>query len=122
LRALHDLGVRLAVDDFGTGYSSLSYLHHFPIDSIKIDRSFVAAMAEPQGTARLVPATIVLAHALDLRVTVEGVETPEELALLRATACDEMQGYYFARPLPAVEMTAMLALATNKHTRKPTAA
>jgi EAL domain-containing protein (putative c-di-GMP-specific phosphodiesterase class I) len=114
--------VRLAVDDFGTGYSSLSYLHHFPIDSIKIDRSFVAAMAEPQGTARLVPATIVLAHALDLRVTVEGVETPEELALLRATACDEMQGYYFARPLPAVEMTAMLALATNKHTRKPTAA
>jgi diguanylate cyclase (GGDEF)-like protein/PAS domain S-box-containing protein len=99
LHNLKALGVGVAIDDFGTGYSSLSYLKRFPIDSLKIDRSFVTDLPDNQDDASIVKAMITMAHALRLRVTAEGVETEAQLEFLAATACNEMQGYYFSRPL-----------------------
>ncbi|MEA3153364.1 MAG: hypothetical protein QOK44_953, partial [Betaproteobacteria bacterium] len=101
LAKLHDIGVRLAIDDFGTGFSSLSYLAKLPVDTLKIDRSFVVDMTvEPQGLA-LVSTIINLAHSLKLKVVAEGVETEEQSRLLRLLNCDEMQGFLFSKPLPA---------------------
>jgi len=99
LKELHILGVRVIVDDFGTGYSSLSRLESFPVDYIKIDRSFVDKLEEETGARVLVKAMIDLAHALDLEVIAEGVETAWQLELLREMGCDFAQGYYFSRPL-----------------------
>ncbi len=108
LRELRALGVGVALDDFGTGYSSLGFLNHFPIDSLKIDRSFVADLG-PNGPGTTVAAAIVdLAHALDLAVTAEGVETEQELAAIRGLKCDFAQGYYFSRPVSAVDAEALL--------------
>ncbi|OIP17123.1 MAG: hypothetical protein AUK51_08750 [Comamonadaceae bacterium CG2_30_59_20] len=101
LRSLQDMGISIAIDDFGTGFSSLSYLAKFPIDALKIDRSFVIEMTNsPEGLA-LVATIINLAHTLKLKVIAEGVETEEQAAMLRSLACDEMQGYLFSRPVPA---------------------
>ncbi|WP_207477763.1 putative bifunctional diguanylate cyclase/phosphodiesterase [Arenibaculum pallidiluteum] len=108
LAQLHEAGVRLLLDDFGTGYSSLSYLKRFPIEALKIDRSFVHGMTEDPDSAVIVQATINMAHALGMRVVAEGVETPEELTFLRAYRCDQVQGYLIAKPLPAAEVAAML--------------
>ena len=100
LRAVRDLGVTIAIDDFGTGFSSLSYLSRLPVDTLKIDRSFVTDMtAEPQGLA-LVSTIISLAHSLKLNVVAEGVETEEQSRLLRLLNCDEMQGFLFSKPVP----------------------
>ena len=100
LQAIRTMGIHVAIDDFGTGFSSLSYLAKLPVDSLKIDRSFVTDMsAEPQGLA-LVSTIINLAHALKLGVVAEGVETDEQLRLLRLLGCDEMQGFLFSKPLP----------------------
>ena len=100
LQAIRAMGIHVAIDDFGTGFSSLSYLAKLPVDSLKIDRSFVTDMsAEPQGLA-LVSTIINLAHALKLGVVAEGVETDEQLRLLRLLGCDEMQGFLFSKPLP----------------------
>ena len=94
------MGVTIAIDDFGTGFSSLSYLAKLPVDRLKIDRSFVNNMtAGPEGLA-LVSAIINLAHALKMKVVAEGVETEEQLRLLRLLGCDEMQGYLFSRAVP----------------------
>ncbi|MHB8682622.1 MAG: putative bifunctional diguanylate cyclase/phosphodiesterase [Acidimicrobiales bacterium] len=101
LRALDALGVRLALDDFGTGYSSLSYLRRFPVDVLKIDRSFVSALRSGDDHERLTEAIIALGGALGLQCLAEGVEHPEELAVLRALGCDLAQGHLFARPMPA---------------------
>jgi len=101
LRAIRDLGVHIAIDDFGTGYSSLGYLSKLPVDTLKIDRSFVIKMtADPEGLA-LVSTIINLAHALQLKVVAEGVETEEQSSLLRLLNCNEMQGFLFSKPVPA---------------------
>jgi diguanylate cyclase (GGDEF)-like protein/PAS domain S-box-containing protein len=99
LRALREAGIRVTIDDFGTGYSSLSYLRRFPIDAIKIDRSFVSQIAGAGDDAAIVTAVIEMARSLKLRVIAEGVETQEQLVFLRTHRCDEAQGYYFSRPV-----------------------
>jgi diguanylate cyclase (GGDEF)-like protein/PAS domain S-box-containing protein len=108
LQQLKDLGVRLAVDDFGMGYSSLSYLKSFPVDFLKIDRSFVEKLESDPASQTIVAATIDLAHALGMRVVAEGVETAEQLKKLRAMGCDIAQGYYFSKPLPGEAMPPLL--------------
>jgi EAL domain-containing protein (putative c-di-GMP-specific phosphodiesterase class I) len=103
LQALRELGLTVAIDDFGTGFSSLSYLSKLPVDTLKIDRSFVIDMTlTPEGLA-LVSTIINLAHALKLKVVAEGVETEEQARLLRLLNCDEMQGYLFSKPVPAAQ-------------------
>jgi diguanylate cyclase (GGDEF)-like protein len=101
LKALRAEGVRLAIDDFGTGYSSLSYLTRFPVDTLKIDQSFIRQITETPSETAIVKAVLSMARSLNLRVVAEGVETRNELDFLQAHQCDEAQGYYFSQPLPA---------------------
>ncbi len=96
-----NLGVRISLDDFGTGYSTLSYLKHFAADALKIDRTFVGDLPHDRGDSAIVSAVVALGHAMGLSVVAEGVETAEQAALVRRLGCDEMQGYHFAKPLPA---------------------
>lgn len=112
IEALHEIrrmGIRLSVDDFGTGYSSLSYLKRFPIDSLKIDRSFIKDLEVDSEDAAITFAIIAMAHSLNLRVVAEGVENARQLDFLRERDCDEIQGFYFSKPVPAQELTQMLA-------------
>ena len=99
MRALKQLGIRIAMDDFGTGYSSLSYLRAFPFDGLKIDRSFLTRLEDSEDDQAIIHAIVGLGRALALTVTAEGIETAEQLALLKAVACDEGQGYFLSRPL-----------------------
>jgi diguanylate cyclase (GGDEF)-like protein/PAS domain S-box-containing protein len=108
LRTLRESGIRVAVDDFGTGYSSLSYLQKFPVDAVKIDQSFVRQISTAGDDTTIVKAIIGMARGLKLRVIAEGVETPEEAAFLRAYRCEEAQGYYFSRPVPAQQFAMLL--------------
>ena len=103
LRQFKNLGVRIAMDDFGTGYSSLSYLQKFPFDKIKIDRSFVSALETRTDADAIVRAVVGLGHSLGIQTCAEGVETAEQLAFLKLEGCDEVQGYYFGKPMPAPE-------------------
>lgn len=104
LKSLKALGISLAVDDFGTGYSGLSYLRKFPIDILKLDRSFVTQEDEGISNSRFIGAFVDMAHALNLSVVAEGVETAEILQLLQDAKCDEAQGYYFAKPMPYADL------------------
>jgi predicted signal transduction protein with EAL and GGDEF domain len=108
LDALSALGVRLAIDDFGTGYSSLSYLRRLPVDVVKIDRSFIAALVEDMGTQAIVRAVAELGHQLGMAITAEGVETAAQLALVQALHCDHAQGYYYSAAVPADQLLALL--------------
>lgn len=104
LRKLKSLGVSISIDDFGTGYSSLSYLKRFPIDTLKIDQSFVRDVHNDEDSAAIVNAIITLGHSLGLSLVAEGVETEEELKYLQARSCDMVQGYYFSKPVTAPEV------------------
>ena len=108
LTRLKDIGVGISLDDFGTGYSSLGYLKRFPIDVLKIDKSFVDDVTTSSSDAAIARSVISLAHNLDMRVIAEGVETREQVDFLTEHGCDEMQGYYFSRPLAAAPFTALL--------------
>jgi diguanylate cyclase (GGDEF)-like protein/PAS domain S-box-containing protein len=108
LKALRARGVRVAVDDFGTGYSSLGHLHRFPVDTLKIDKSFVREIGKPGDRSRVASAVIALARSLNLRVVAEGVETFEELDFLAEHECDDAQGYYFGRPVSPDEFAELL--------------
>ncbi len=108
LTAVHALGLNIAIDDFGTGYSSLAYLAKLPVQSLKIDRSFIIAMVEDPDTMTLVSTIISLAHSLRLKVVAEGVDSEDQAKHLRRLRCDEMQGYLFSKPLPLDELTALL--------------
>ena len=104
LTLLRNSGVQISVDDYGTGYSSLSYLRDLPIDELKLDRSFIFPMADNERTAALVASTIDLAHSLGLRMVAEGVETHLTYTQLKRLGCDQAQGYYMSRPVPAAEL------------------
>jgi EAL domain-containing protein (putative c-di-GMP-specific phosphodiesterase class I) len=99
LQELTAMGIHLALDDFGTGYSSLSYLRRFTLHTVKIDRSFIIEIANNRDDAEIVRTIIGMSHALRRRVVAEGVETQDQLAVLRASRCDEIQGYLFSKPL-----------------------
>jgi EAL domain-containing protein (putative c-di-GMP-specific phosphodiesterase class I) len=108
LEYLSNLGVSISIDDFGTGYSSLSYLKRFPLDALKIDRSFVRDLTTDNEDATITRAVISMARSLGLKAIAEGVETEGQLAFLIENGCDQIQGYYYSRPLPADECTAWL--------------
>ena len=108
LQQMKARGIRLSVDDFGTGYSSLAYLKRFPLDALKIDREFIRDVTTDTDSATIALAIINLARSLKLKVVAEGVETAAQLEFLRAHACDEMQGFYFSRPLPAADIERLL--------------
>jgi EAL domain-containing protein (putative c-di-GMP-specific phosphodiesterase class I) len=109
LNSLRDVGVRLAIDDFGTGYSALSYLRRFPVNTLKIDRSFVREAPKDNRVFAIMQAIVALARALGVDVTAEGIETREELSLVMECGCTRAQGYLFARPLPRAALRDYLA-------------
>ncbi|RQP26759.1 bifunctional diguanylate cyclase/phosphodiesterase [Piscinibacter terrae] len=109
LQQIRRLGVGLAIDDFGTGYSSLSYLKRFPLTTVKIDRSFVNDLSQDPDSQALADGIVTLAHGLRMKVVAEGVETAEQLAYLRAHGCDEIQGYWLCKPMPAEDVCAFMA-------------
>jgi diguanylate cyclase (GGDEF)-like protein len=109
LHALKRLGVSISIDDFGTGYSSLNYLKRFPVDWLKLDKSFIDGLGKNAEDTAIVGAIVNLAHAIGLQAVAEGVETPEQLAYLNELGCDIFQGYYFARPQPAADIVRLIA-------------
>ncbi|WP_411726928.1 putative bifunctional diguanylate cyclase/phosphodiesterase [Methyloglobulus sp.] len=108
LNSLHSQGVRLAIDDFGTGYSSLSYLKHFPLDVLKIDKSFIDEIPHNKGGMEIAATIVAMGHTLGFKVLAEGVETPEQLLFLQGRGCDTYQGYIKSRPIPAEEFAELL--------------
>jgi EAL domain-containing protein (putative c-di-GMP-specific phosphodiesterase class I) len=104
LKQLSKMGVLVSVDDFGTGYSSMSYLQRFPIDKLKIDRTFINEVTSSNDDASIVSAIVSLGHTLKLKVIAEGVETPEQLEFLQMLGCDQYQGYHYSAAMPASEL------------------
>lgn len=119
IKDLHELGVRVALDDFGSGYSNLGYLQRFPLDKIKIDQSFVAALGRSSNGGVIIQAMVALGRALGLSVLVEGVETEHQRVLLRLAGCDEMQGFLFAKPAPASAIDVLLEKARQDAMPRP---
>lgn len=111
---LHGQGIRMSIDDFGTGYSSLSYLKKFKVYKLKVDQSFVRDVTDDSDDKAIVTAIINLAHSLNMRTIAEGVETVGQLSFLRLQGCDEMQGYYFSKPLPAEQFEAYVKTFNSK--------
>jgi EAL domain-containing protein (putative c-di-GMP-specific phosphodiesterase class I) len=107
-RALSELGCKLAIDDFGTGYSSLAQLKRFPVDFLKIDRSFIIDLEGGEGPQAVVKAAIAMAHGLGMAIIAEGVETPEQADFLRAAGADVVQGYLYGKPMPIAQFAAMV--------------
>jgi diguanylate cyclase (GGDEF)-like protein/PAS domain S-box-containing protein len=118
LTELKSMGIRIAIDDFGTGYSSLSYLKRFPIDCLKVDRSFIGDIPGDAGNTAITQAIIAMARSLDVKVIAEGVESREQLAFLREHQCDAVQGYFFSAALPAAEATALLQNCYKSNVRR----
>jgi len=118
LRRLSSMGVKLSIDDFGTGYSSLAYLQRFPVDALKIDRSFISGIDQNSNDTALVSAIISMAHSLHLKVLAEGVETPEQIRFLQSRGCLSAQGYYYSQPVSAKEFTALLQQQTTADTQQ----
>jgi diguanylate cyclase (GGDEF)-like protein/PAS domain S-box-containing protein len=118
LNGIRDMGVKISMDDFGTGFSSLSYLKRFPIHCLKVDRSFIKDIPGNADDMAITAAIISMAHSLNLKVVAEGVETAEQLEFLRANACDELQGYFFSPPVPAMEMTKILGSGRTLYAEK----
>ena len=114
LERLNELGVSVAIDDFGTGYSSLSYLKKLPLDTLKIDKSFVSEMLTSESDSVIVDSTINLAHNLSFSVIAEGVEDQETLDALAAKNCDQAQGFFIAKPMPAAELEKWLERYDNR--------
>jgi EAL domain-containing protein (putative c-di-GMP-specific phosphodiesterase class I) len=110
LRNLKALGVRLAIDDFGTGYSSLSYLQRLSVDTLKIDRSFIGELRREQSSQAIVQAVVAMAHTLEIDVTAEGIETADQLGLVRVLRCDYGQGFFLFQPVPAEQFESLLLL------------
>ncbi|MBC7404894.1 MAG: EAL domain-containing protein, partial [Cytophaga sp.] len=108
LMAIRELGIKLLVDDFGTGYSSLSQLQRLDMDILKVDRVFTNELGQSSEGEIFFRAIVSMAHALNMRVVAEGVETVEQLHILRALSCDEIQGYYISRPIPPVQMAVLI--------------
>jgi len=117
LERLHQMGLKLSIDDFGTGYSSLAYLKRLPVDELKIDKSFVMNMENDVQDAKIVRSTIDLAHNLGLSVVAEGLESAQSWKILAGLACDEAQGYFIAKPMPAHDFLTWLAHWTPPDTR-----
>ena len=109
LDRLHEMGVKIAIDDFGTGYSSLSYLTRLPLDALKVDRSFVDGLGTESRDTAVTEAIVAMSRALQLRVVGEGAETELQVTELARLGCDLVQGFHFSRPVPAEEITRMLA-------------
>jgi EAL domain-containing protein (putative c-di-GMP-specific phosphodiesterase class I) len=112
---LKKMGIKLSIDDFGTGYSSLSYLKRFPIDTLKIDQSFVRDITTDIDDNAIASTIIAMAHNLRLKVIAEGVETEEQMIMLQEKNCDEVQGYFFSRPLPEHEIHKLLTELKHKN-------
>ena len=105
---LRDAGFRIALDDFGTGYSSLNYLSNFPVDKIKIDRSFTQSLGVAENSVAIVESVVKLGHAMGLMVTAEGVETPGQMSALADAGCNQLQGYLFSQAVPADQLAALM--------------
>ena len=108
LKQLREIGVSISIDDFGTGYSSLSYLRQLPVHRIKIDKSFIGEVDTDEAAAAIVRTIIMLGKSLDLEIVAEGIEMPEHAKYLRELGCDEAQGYFYGRPLPAENFLALV--------------
>jgi EAL domain-containing protein (putative c-di-GMP-specific phosphodiesterase class I) len=119
LQKVRELGFTLALDDFGTGYSSLRYLARLPVQSVKIDRSFVQSVAEDAAIATLVHTIVGLAHSLRMKVVAEGVASEEQAKFLEQAGCDEMQGHLLSKPLPLEELVVFARRAQQRHTDGP---
>ncbi|WP_298976884.1 EAL domain-containing protein [uncultured Thermosynechococcus sp.] len=120
LQEIRAMGIGLYMDDFGTGYSSLSYLHRFPVDTLKIDRTFISTLNREQPSATIVHTILMLAHSLRLKVVAEGIETREQYQILQALGCNYGQGYFFARPLSAEQVTQLFASQSLPRLIRPT--
>ncbi|MFQ5630807.1 MAG: putative bifunctional diguanylate cyclase/phosphodiesterase, partial [bacterium] len=115
LKELREMGIRISIDDFGTGYSSLSYLKRFPLDTLKIDQSFVHGIPRDHENMAIVKAIVNLAHSLDLKVVAEGVETVDQIDFLRSERCDELQGFHFSKPVSSERVRNILRRARKRN-------